>query len=120
MAKFLVTPEMGPGVFRQGIGFFAPGSIVTLPDSASTKTEKPSIKYQPLDQEAHDMLVKAWPKQKGDIKPLEAYVPEQPKADERLTILELAKKHGLVLVSENSGGATTALVPPAEGGAAAK
>jgi hypothetical protein len=57
--KFLVPPEMAPGVYRQGVGLFGPGSVLELPDAASKPGDVISARLVPLDEEAAAALKKA-------------------------------------------------------------
>lgn len=56
MPKFLVPHEIHPGVFRQGVGFFPPGSEIELPDAASSKGDVPSAKLIPKDEAGRQWL----------------------------------------------------------------
>jgi hypothetical protein len=71
MAKYLVTPVMSPGVYRQGVGLFPPGSVIDLPDAASHPKEQPGRDLVPLDEEAAAVLKKA---HGDDAKPIPADV----------------------------------------------
>lgn len=68
MGRFRVTKELHAGVYRQGVGHFKPGDVLTLPDRATPRDangeprkEKPSALLQPLDAEADAALVAAHP-----------------------------------------------------------
>lgn len=56
-AQFYVTAEAAPGVARAGVGFFVPGQVLELPDGASRPGDKVSMRLQPVNIEAYDMLV---------------------------------------------------------------
>ena len=57
MPRFLVTPEMYPGMPRLGIGFFRPGDVITLPDACSRPGDGVPLALLPLDKDAHELLL---------------------------------------------------------------
>jgi hypothetical protein len=54
MATFLVTTDLYPGVARSDIGFVRSGETFWWPPTAK---DRPSIKLQPVDVEAYQLLV---------------------------------------------------------------
>lgn len=68
MARFLIPPEMAPGVYRAGVGFFIPGQELVLPDDASKDDDVPSPKLLPLDEDALEWLQESHPKLKAKFK----------------------------------------------------
>lgn len=55
--RFQVPAELEPGVYRQGVGLFPPGSTLTLPDAASKENDVPSASLIPLDEESREYLI---------------------------------------------------------------
>lgn len=55
--EYMVPPELAPGVYRHGVGFFTPGDVLTLPDAASKDGDVPHVGLIPLDKESHAELV---------------------------------------------------------------
>lgn len=52
MPKYLIPNEMAPGVYREGVGFFMPGEVITLPDLASKPGDAVSASLKAMDAEA--------------------------------------------------------------------
>lgn len=113
--RYRIPPELSPGVYRAGVGFFQPGQVITLPDGASTKDEVPNSQLIPLDEASREYLVQAQKRatearrravaeaaerkkevaiQEPVIKPVEAAAPKGEPADEQLTVKQVAKRHG--------------------------
>jgi hypothetical protein len=82
MPKYLVTPQMYPGVYRADAGFFRPGEVVTL-----NAGEIPSKNFEPMDAEAQAAIEKA-----HKIKKPIVGAPEPKKAhDDKMSVRELSK-----------------------------
>lgn len=117
MGKFLIPPDLSPGVYRAGIGFFIPGQEITLPDAASVEGEGVSLRYVPLDAEAlalqeatrkvllkrREDYIKAYEKAPGFVAPPEVMklkkiggddAPAKPAASDKLTVKQAAEKDG--------------------------
>jgi hypothetical protein len=105
--RFLIPASMAPGVYRQGVGMFPPGSVLELPDAASHPDEIPSVLLTPLDKEAHDTLKKAYGK---DAKAIPADVQKAidgmtgPAGDGRMTAREAAIAAGAAEQATAKGG----------------
>ena len=116
MYRYRVPPELSPGVYRAGVGFFQPGQVLTLPDGASTKDEVPNAALIPLDEASREYLIKGQERataarrkavaeaeerkkqgaeiQMPVIKPVESAAPKRPDAEEKLTVKQVAERHG--------------------------
>jgi hypothetical protein len=92
--RYLVPPEMGPGVYRQDVGFYRPGDELALPDAASVEGEVYPPKLVPLDAASRDILLRMHPKAKIRAVPTTAEVAEvkaaKKAADKPQTITEFA------------------------------
>lgn len=110
-AKFLIPSELGPGISRHNVGFFVPGQVFTLPDVNTERlrkaghADKPNRHLIPINEEAVEMLKKAWPKEKhlasipGDVDVAALEVVNGPKntrqSEHQLSSLEEAEKTGV-------------------------
>lgn len=66
--RFTVPSELSPGVFRAGVGFFAPGETVRLPDENSARYKKQTGEEEkwpwrlvPQNEESYQALKKQHP-----------------------------------------------------------
>lgn len=98
-ARYRVAPEQAPGVYRQGVGFFRPGQVLSWPDPAtpvkpidgSEFPELLSAKLVPLDEGSRTLLVAMHENRPGVIELLKKKRKEQATGDAGIKAVETSK-----------------------------